>query len=76
MHLLETPCFQNFTLLVGGDVFFLLHPMKEGEEEDRDGCCTLDVQEFGYRGTPFFKLGSSRKVSFHNKAKYQGEYVG
>jgi len=39
----KNPCFQIFTLLVGGDVFFLLRLVEEGEGEDGDGCCIPDV---------------------------------
>ena len=55
--------FQNFTLLVSGNVFFLLRLVEEGEGEDGDGCCAPDVQEFSCRGTSIFAMGSSRKVS-------------
>ena len=57
MILHEISCFQNFALLVGGDVFFLLRSMEEGEGEEGDGCCASDVLEFGYRGTSVFAMG-------------------
>ena len=36
---LKTLYFQNFTLLVGGDVFFLLRLVEEGKGEDGDSYC-------------------------------------
>jgi len=42
-YFLKTPCFQIFTLLVGGDIFYLLRPVEEGEGEDGDGCCAPDI---------------------------------
>ena len=58
LFFLKTPCFQNFTLLVGGDVFFFLRPVQEGEGEDGDSCCALDVHEF---------------VSFHDGLVEEGQ---
>ena len=69
---MKTPCFQNFALLVGGDVFFLHHPVEEGEGEDGNGCCTPDVQEFICRGTSVLVMGSSRKVSLRDEAWMSG----
>ena len=43
--------------------------MEEGEGEDGDGYCTLDIQEFVCRGTSVFAIGSSRKVSFCDEAQ-------
>ena len=69
MLLLENSLLQNFALLVGSDVFFLLHPMEEEEGEDRDSCCTPDVQEFSYQGTSVFMMGSWRKVSLCDETR-------
>ena len=57
--------------LVGCDVF-LLHSVKEREEEDGDGCCALDIQEFGCRETSVLTMSLSRKVSFHDEAWLSG----
>ena len=43
---LKTPCFRNFTILVDGDVFFILRRVEEGEGEDGDSCCAPDVHVF------------------------------
>jgi len=44
MFFLKTPCFRNFTLLVGGEVFFILRPVEGGE--DGDSCCAHDIHGF------------------------------
>ena len=38
--------FQILLCLVSSDVFFFLHLIEEGEGENRECCCTHDVQEF------------------------------
>ena len=47
-------------------------PVEEGEGEDGYDYCAPDVQEFICRGTSIFAMGSSRKVSFRNKARLSG----
>jgi len=57
---------------VGGDVFFLLRPVEEGEEKDGDGCCASDVQGFVCRGILIFTMGLSRNFDFRNEARLSG----
>jgi len=57
---------------VGCDVFLLIHPVEEKEEDNGYGCCALDIQEFGCRETLVLAMGSSRKVSFRDEARLSG----
>ena len=66
---LKTPYLQDFALVVGGDVFFLLCPVEEEEGEDGVGCCAPDVQEFVCRGIAAFAMGLSRNLSFRDETR-------
>ena len=57
---------------VGGDVSFVLRSMEEGEGEDGDGCCTLDVQEYVCQGVSVLMLGSSRSSSSGDETQLWG----
>jgi len=69
---LKTPCSQNFALLVGGDVFFLLCRVEEGEEEDGYDYCAPDVQEFICREHKFSRWAHQERSAFVIRLDYQG----
>jgi len=56
----------------GGDVSFVLCLVEEGEGEDGDGCCTLDVQEFVCQGVSVLVMGSSINFSSCDEAQLSG----
>jgi len=54
----------EFLILVGCNVFFLLHPVEERERNDENSYCVLNIQEFGCREISVFMMGLSRNISF------------
>ena len=51
------------------DVSFVLHLVEEGEGEDGDGYCALDVQELVCQGVLILLMGSSKSFSFYDEAQ-------
>ena len=68
MFLLENSFLFKLHTIDGGDVFFFLCPVKEGEGEDGYDFHAPIVLEFICRGKSVFMMGPSRKVSFRDEA--------
>ena len=57
---------------MGDDVSFIFRSVEEGEGEDGDDCCTLDVEESFCQRVLVLMMGSSSKFGSCDKAQLSG----
>ena len=57
---------------MGGDILFLLRSVEEGEGEDGDGCCALDVQESFVKERKFSRWSHRGRLVFMTRPSCQG----